>query len=110
MLPASPSCPSASRPQLGVSTLTFRVYFWQARAWVPVGHGNVNVDDRLCACRHASHPFGRHVYRLFYHLLSRALWNLGNGPCRGRGLFLGLYLGLGLCGDRGLYRRCTLKC
>ena len=107
MLPASPSCPSASRPQPGGSTLTFRVYFWQGRAWVPVGHENVNVDDRLCAYHRAYHPFGRHVYRLFYHLLSRALWNPGSGPCPCRGR--GLYLYLGLCGDRGLCRHCTLK-
>ena len=119
MLLVSPSFPSASRPRPGVSTLTFRVYLWQVKAWAPAGHGSVNVDDRLCAYHRASHPFGRHVYRLFYRLFyhpsSRALWNLGNGPCpcrgHGRGLFLCLYhgLGLGLCSDRGPCHHYALK-
>ena len=115
MLLASPSFPSASHPQPGVSTPTFRVYLWQARAWAPAGHGSVNVDARLFAYHRASRPFGRHVYRLFYHLLSRALWNLGSGPCRGLFLFLCLCrglcrgLGLGLCNDRGPCHHYTLK-
>ena len=118
MLLASPSFPSASRPQLGVSILTFRVYLWQARAWAPAGHGSVNVDARLFAYHRASRPFGRHVYRLFYHLLSRALGIgpcLCRGPCRGLFLFLCLCRGLcrglclGLCNDRGPCHHYTLK-